>query len=43
MFVYNFLFFPQHDLDIVMFQIQILVIQKFNENVVIGSLPLNFK
>ncbi len=43
MFVYNYLLFPQHNLDFVMFKIQLLVVQKFNQNVVVGSLPLNLK
>jgi len=30
MFVYNFLRFPQHDPDSIMFKIQLPVIQKFN-------------
>jgi hypothetical protein len=43
MFIYNFMFFPQHDLDFVMFRIQLLVIQKFNQNVVTWSFPFNLK
>jgi hypothetical protein len=43
MLIYNFLLFSHHDFDSVMFKIQILVVQKFNQNVVMGSLPLNLK
>ncbi len=43
MFVYNSLLFPQHDLDSVMFKIQLPTIQKFNENVMARSFPLNLK
>jgi hypothetical protein len=43
MFVYNFLFFSQHDFDYVMSRIQLPVVQKFSQNVVTRSLPLNLK
>jgi hypothetical protein len=43
MFAYNFLLFPQHNLDLVMFKIQLLVVHKFNQNVVVGNLPFNLK
>jgi hypothetical protein len=42
MFVYNYLF-PQHDLDFLMLKIQLLVVQKFNQNVVTRSFTLNLK
>ncbi len=43
MFVYNSLFFSHHDFDYVMFRIQFVVVQKFNQNVVTRSLPFNLK
>jgi len=43
MFVYNFLLFSQHDFDSIMFRIQLLVVQKYNQNVMKRSFPLNLK
>jgi hypothetical protein len=43
MFVYYSLLIPQHNLDYVMFKIQLLIVQKFNQNVVARCLPLNLK
>ncbi len=43
MFVYYSLLLPQHNLDFIMFKIQLPVVQKFNQNVVARCLPLNFK
>jgi hypothetical protein len=43
MFVYNSLLFSQHDFDSIMFRIQLPIAQKFNQNVMMGNLPLNLK
>ncbi len=43
MVVYYFLLLPQHNLDFIMFRIQLLVIQKFNYNFVAMCFPFNFK
>jgi hypothetical protein len=39
MFVNKFLLLLQHDLDSIMFKIQLRVVHKFNHNVVTRSLP----
>ncbi len=43
MFIYYSLFLPQHNFDSIMFRIQLLVVHKFNQNVVAKCLPLNLK
>ncbi len=42
-FVYYSLFIPQHNLDFIMFKIQLLIVQKFTQNVVVRCFPLNLK
>jgi hypothetical protein len=43
MFVYYCLFIPQHNLDFIMFMIQLPIVQKFNQNVMPRCLPFNLK
>jgi hypothetical protein len=43
MFIYYFILLPQHNLDSIMFRIQLPIVQKFNQNVIAKCLPLNLK
>jgi hypothetical protein len=43
MLIYYSVFLPQHNFNSTMFKIQLLVIQKFDQNVVARCLPLNLK
>ncbi len=43
MSIYNSLLFSHHDFDFIMFKIQFPIVQKFNQNIVMGSPPFNLK
>jgi hypothetical protein len=43
MFIYYSLLIPQHNLNYVMFRIQLPIVHKFNQNVVARCLPFNLK